>query len=85
MKLRIAIWAIVGALVVVGWTLFTPAFSPAQSGIARTLTFLTCPIALARSHPLSFGFVVLVNAGMYAFVGTAVEIMSRYYKTHHRA
>ncbi len=76
MKLRIAIWAGLGALVVVLWSLYISA-TPVPSGVMWTLAYLTCPIALARHYALSFYFVLLVNAGTYALAGTIVETMRR--------
>ena len=80
MKLRIAIWAGVGALVVVLWTFYISATSPPPLGAVRTLAYLTCPIALAHHYALSFYFVLLVNAATYALAGTVVETMRRHYK-----
>jgi hypothetical protein len=80
MKLRIAIWTGVGALVVVLWTLYISATSPKPLGSGWILADLTCPIALARRYPLSIYFVLLVNAATYALVGTVVETMRRHYK-----
>jgi hypothetical protein len=78
MKLRIAIWAMVGALVVVLWNLYLPTMS---SMIGWTLVCLTCPIALARHYALSFYFVLFMNATTYALVGTVVETMRHYQQT----
>jgi hypothetical protein len=81
MKLRIAIWAGVGALVVVLWNSYITATSPTPLfGAMWTLTYLTCPIALARHYALSFYFVLLMNAATYALVGTIVEVMRRHFK-----
>jgi len=80
MKLRIAIWTGVGALVVVLWTIYITATSPTPLGNLWTLAYLTCPIALARHYSLSFYFVLLVNAATYAFIGTMVETTRRHYK-----
>jgi predicted cobalt transporter CbtA len=80
MKFRIAIWAGVGALVVVLWNLYISATSPTQFGTVWYLVYLTCPIALAHRYTLSFYFVLLVNAVTYALVGTVVETMRRHYK-----
>jgi hypothetical protein len=77
MKLRIAMWAGVGALVVVLWNLYLPAIS---STIGWALVCLTCPIALAHQYALSFYFVFLMNAATYALVGIVVETMRRQYK-----
>jgi hypothetical protein len=81
MKVRIALWTGVGALVVVLWTLYISATSPTPLGNLWTLAYLTCPIALARHYALGFYFVVLVNAATYALIGTVVETMRRYYKS----
>ena len=80
MKLRIAIWSGVGALVVVFWTLCLSATSPTPFGTMWTLVYLTCPIALARHYALSFYAVLLVNAATYALAGSVVEAMRRNYK-----
>jgi predicted cobalt transporter CbtA len=80
MKFRIAIWAAVGALVVVLWNLYISATSPTSLGPLWTLAYLTCPIALAHHYALSFYFVLLVNAVTYALVGTLVETIRRHYK-----
>lgn len=77
MKLRIAAWACAGALAVMFWTFYVSALSPSPLGIASILVYLTCPIALARQYALSLYFVLLVNAGLYALVGTLAEAMWR--------
>jgi hypothetical protein len=81
MKLRIAIWAGVGALVVVFWTLYVSATSPTPLEIAWTLAYLTCPIVLAHHYPLSFYFVLLMNAATYALIGTVVVTMRQSYQS----
>ena len=84
MKCRIAIWATLGAVVVVGWSLYIYAISPIQlttKAVAWTLASLTCPIALAHRYPLSFYFVVLANAATYALVGLIVETLRRRYQS----
>ncbi len=73
MKLRIAIWAGVGALVVILWTLYISSTSTPPHGVAWVLACLTCPVVLAGHYRLSFYFVLLVNAGTYAIVGAVVE------------
>ena len=80
MKLRIAIWTGVGALVVVLWTLYISATSPTPLGNVWTLAYLTCPIALAHHYALSFYFVLLINTATYALIGTVVETVRRHYK-----
>jgi hypothetical protein len=80
MKLRIAIWAGAGALVVLFWSLYISAISTTPHGIARVLMYLTCPISLGGRYPLNFYLVLLVNAGTYALAGAAVEAMRRRHK-----
>lgn len=80
MKLRIAIWSGVGALVVVFWTLYVSATSPTPLGVVWTLAYLTCPIALAHHYTLGFYSVLFMNAATYALVGMVVETMRRHYK-----
>jgi hypothetical protein len=78
MKLRIAIWAGTGALVVVLWTLYISLTKPTPPGAMSTLVDLTCPIALARGYPLSIYLVLLVNAATYGCIGGIVETMRRF-------
>ncbi len=80
MRLRIAIWAGVGALVVVLWTLYISATSPTPLGNLWTLAYLTCPIALARHYALSLYSVLLFNVATYALAGAVVETIRRQYK-----
>ena len=80
MKLRIAIWAGAGALVVVFWTLYISATAPAARGTMWTLVYLTCPIALAHHYALSFYLVLLANVATYALVGAVVEAMRGHFQ-----
>jgi len=81
MKLRIAIWASIGALVAIVWRLYLSATFPTPlSGAMRTLADLTCPIALARHLALNFYSVLVVNAATYAVAGAIVEILRRHYR-----
>lgn len=82
MRLRIGMWAVVGALVVLCWTFYISAISPTRLGILWPLVCLTCPVAIAHSHALSLVFVVLVNAATYALVGTVIEIVLRHHKNN---
>jgi hypothetical protein len=80
MKLRIAIWAGIGALVVVAWGLYIAGTPPTPLGKLWTLVELTCPIALARHHALGFYFVLVMNAATYALAGTVVELVRWHFK-----
>jgi hypothetical protein len=77
MKSRIAIWAAGGALVVGLWSIYFLADSRAPRGLVAILLDLSCPIALARQHPLSIYIVLLANALTYALVGLVIETMRR--------
>ncbi len=84
MKRRIAIWATLGALVVIFWRVYisTTLSNPlGRGGLGRSLVYLTCPIALARQHPQGFYFVLITNAATFALAGVIVEIMRRHYRT----
>lgn len=81
MKLRIAIWAGLGALVVIAWRVYISAtFSnPLDAGgVGRVLVHLTCPISIA-SHPQTFYFDLVMNAATYALACVVVETARRYY------
>jgi hypothetical protein len=83
MKLRIAIWSGLGALVVVVWRVYisvTLSNPLGTDGFGRALAYLTCPISIARGHPQTFYFVLIVNAATYALAGAVVETMRRYYR-----
>lgn len=83
MKSRIAIWASVGAVIVVAWRVYISATlsNPlGTGGLGRVLVYLTCPIAIARQqHPQSFYFVLIANAATYALAGLILETARRYY------
>ena len=77
MKLRIALWAGIGALVVVFWSLWISATTSTAHGIGWVLICLTCPVSLLGHHPLNFYVALLVNAATYALAGFLVETMRR--------
>jgi hypothetical protein len=81
MKRRIAIWATVGAFVVIAWTLYISAIFPTPLR-AGALVYLTCPVALLQRYPLNFYLVLLGNAATYALLGSVVEIVRRHSRTH---
>ena len=83
MKSRIAIWATLGALVVIAWRVYISATlsNPlGRPGVGRALAYLTCPISIARQHVQGFYFVLIVNAITYALAAVVVETMRRYYR-----
>ncbi len=79
MRVRIVVWAGVGALVTVLWNLYISATPNLFAG-TWALVYLTCPIALARNDALSFYSVLVANAVTYAVVGTVVETMRRHHE-----
>lgn len=72
MQRAVMVWAGAGALVVVLWNLLISAVAPSASGAMWMLVDITCPIALARHHALSFPVVLLANAATYALAGLLV-------------
>jgi hypothetical protein len=84
MKLRIAIWAMAGALVVALWSLYFVLYriNAGRLEVPWTLVDLTMPIALVRHYAMSVYFVLLVNAATYALVGAFGEILWRLYRQH---
>jgi hypothetical protein len=86
MRLRIAIWAVAGAIVVLSWSLCFMATPANNLGNIWILVYLTCPITyLGRHypHPVSLYSVLLVNIATYALAGTTVEILRRHLKHAH--
>ena len=84
MKYRIAIWAIAGFLVAGFWALFAVATFPSTNERMRdawTLVYVTCPIAIARRHPISLYETLAANAVTYALVGLVVEALWK--QLHH--
>ncbi|WP_263358239.1 hypothetical protein [Acidicapsa ligni] len=77
MKIRIAIWAATGALVVGLWSIYLDGASGTPRGLTAILLDLTCPIALGRQHHMTINFVLLANAVTYALAGLIVETMWR--------
>jgi hypothetical protein len=80
MKSRIAIWAAVGALVVVIWSFYISATHFNPHGLERASLYITCPISVASNHPQTFYFVLAVNAITYGLVGMVVETTRRLYR-----
>jgi len=84
MKSRIAIWTILGALVVLVWRVYISATlsNPlGTGGLGRVLVYLTCPIAIASRHARGFYLVLIANAATYALAGVVVETMRRYIRS----
>jgi hypothetical protein len=90
MKFRIALWAALGALVAIGWAVYSFSTNPSPitptKPIVWTLALLTQPIAFASVHyrfGVSVNWVILANALTYGLVGLLAETMRR--KLRHAA
>ncbi len=85
MKIRIAMWALLGFLLAGFWALFAAATFPSTSERMRNvwpLICLTCPIAIAgMHHAISLYEVLAANAITYGVVGLIVETMRK--QLHH--
>jgi hypothetical protein len=74
MKKRISVWALVGFAVACGWVLFGVVTGYNLGHWA--ITSLTAPPSLLGRHwPLAFYWFILLNAGFYAVLGTAAELV----------
>lgn len=85
-KLRIAIWAVAGAISVLAWSLCFMATPANHLGKLWILVYLTCPITfLGRHypHPISVYSVLAINIATYALLGTVIEILRRHHKQSH--
>jgi len=84
-KFRLALWAVIGAIVAFGWGLYFASADKATpiGPIVFTLAVVTVPVAgLVSYFHLTFGVTASVvwNTGTYAVIGLIVEMLRR----HHR-
>jgi hypothetical protein len=84
MRFRIALWAGLGALVAMGWAVYSFSANPSPIAptkpIVWTLALLTQPIALASVHyrfGVTVNWVILANALTYGSIGVLAEVMRR--------
>ena len=80
MWVRIGIWTLTGVLVVGFWWVYLLATMENLHGVMLVLVCVSCPIALARAHPMTVYFVIFANAVTYALAGTMVEVTRRYFR-----
>ena len=80
MKRRIAIWTGIGFFTAWAWVLYTFVASPEEilvmmrEPLFLALAYASCPIIFAaRSFPLHFWWVPLINAATYALMGVIGE------------
>lgn len=85
-KFRIAMWAVAGVLVAVGWAIYFAILSKDVpiNPVVYTLANFSCPIALVGNH-FRFGvklfWVLASNAAFYALFGLILEPLRR--QLHH--
>jgi hypothetical protein len=73
MKSRIAIWAFVGGLVVGLWSIYFSSVHVQPRGFLAVLLDITCPVAIARQHPVSIYIGLIGNALTYGLLGLIIE------------
>jgi hypothetical protein len=79
MKRRIGLWALCGAVVATCWVIYSMASWPNNLGPAvRMAAGITAPASLiGRSVPLAYYWFIVLNALVYALLGSAVEPFRR--------
>ena len=78
MRRRISLWALCGAVVASCWVLYSLANWPTLGSAYRPAVEITAPASLlGRSIPLAYYWFILLNAVVYALVGTAVDPLRR--------
>ena len=83
MKRHVATWSLIGFSIACIWVLYS-FFAPAES-LQHNLrdplfrsTFITCPILfLARTLPLKFWWIPLINAATFAVVGPVFYLVRK--------
>ena len=83
MRKRIALWALIGAVVVCFWTLARMIFPQYNIGHWPVVA-MSVPVALiGRTIPLTYYEVAILNAATYALLGFAVEPFVRRHRQPH--
>jgi len=77
MRIRIAIWAVLGGLVVGLWSIYLSTTHVQPRRLGALLLDITCPIALERNHPMTIYMVLFANILTYALVGLVIEGLRR--------
>jgi hypothetical protein len=92
MKRRIAIWTGVGFFMAWAWVLYTFVASPEEilvtmrEPLVLALAYASCPIIFAaRSFPLHFWWVPLINAATYASIGASAETFIRLFRVRSKS
>ena len=78
MKRRIGLWALCGAVVASCWVLYSLASWSDLGPAYRIAAEITAPASLiGKSIPLAYYWFIVLNALVYALLGTAVEPFRR--------
>ena len=92
MKCRVAIWTGIGFFTAWAWVLYTFVASPEEiifamrEPLVLALAYASCPIIFAaRSFPLHFWWVPLINAASYASIGASAETFIRLFRVRSRS
>jgi len=92
MKRRIAIWTGIGFFTAWAWVLYTFVASPEEiifamrEPLVLALAYASCPIIFAaRSFPLHFWWVPLINAATYASIGASAETVIRLFRVRSKS
>ena len=92
MKRRIAIWTGIGFFTAWAWVLYTFVASPEEiifamrEPLVLALAYASCPIIFAaRSFPLHFWWVPLINAATYASIGASAETFIRLFRVRSKS
>lgn len=76
MKRRIALWALLGFAVALGWAAAVRFMGALPDSPALlTLVQITCPAAFLHYLPISYYLFVVLNAAIYAGIGLIVELL----------
>jgi hypothetical protein len=92
MKRRIAVWTGIGFSMALAWVLYTFLASPEEilvtmrEPLVLALAYASCPIIFAaRSFPLHFWWVPLINAATYASIGASAETFTRLFRVRSKS
>jgi len=92
MKCRVAIWTGIGFFTAWAWVLYTFVASPEEiifamrEPLVLALAYASCPIIFAaRSFPLHFWWVPLINAASYASIGASAETFIRLFRVRSKS
>jgi hypothetical protein len=81
MSRNIGVWALIGFIVACCWVVIGIAVGPSYNLGHSTVVSITAPASfLGRRVPLSFYWLILLNAAIYAVVGLGTEFLRRQHR-----